>query len=99
MLTKEQALEVIYSAIDDVNEQLPKNSKIEKKEDSILFGNGGSLDSIGLVNFIVGVESLLDEKFDLIITLADEKAMSMNNSPFRSVQTIADYIILLSEGK
>jgi len=62
-----------------------------------LFGQGGKLDSLGLVNLIVAVEAMVEDELDVTITLADEKAMSMKNSPFRTIQTLADYINLLIE--
>ena len=57
-----------------------------------LIGTSSIFDSMELVQFIVGVESLLDEEFDLEIELTSEKAMSRRNSPFISISTIIEYI-------
>ncbi len=97
MMTNRDILEIIYEAVDEINEDLPKSKQIAKSPDTALFGKDGKLDSLGLVNLIVGVEGLLDEKSDQAITLADEKAMSQNNSPFRTIGTLSEYILILLE--
>lgn len=57
-----------------------------------LYGHDGGLDSLGLVSFIIALEQALQDELGLSITLADEKAMSQKNSPFRTVETLTDYI-------
>ena len=58
-----------------------------------LFGTNGILDSMGLVTLIVEVEQALADRFNITMTLADDRAMSQRSSPFRSVGTLADYIL------
>lgn len=98
MIDGEKVLQAIFDAMDEVNEQRPEDQRLEKSADTVLFGESGMLDSLGLVNLIVGVEQRLEEDFGASVTLADEKAMSLKNSPFRSVKTLAEYAAtLLSE--
>ncbi|MGB0409040.1 MAG: hypothetical protein ACPG3X_06380 [Opitutales bacterium] len=61
--------------------------------DSPLYGSGGPLDSMALVNLIADVEVAVSEKFGASIVLADEKAMSAKNSPFRSVASLTEAVI------
>ena len=63
----------------------------ELGEDTILFGREGVLDSMGLVTLIIAVEQAIEDKFDQSVALADDKAMSQQKSPYRSVATLADY--------
>ena len=58
-----------------------------------LIGANSIFDSMELVQFIVEVENLLDEDFNLEIELTSEKAMSRRNSPFISLTTLSEYII------
>jgi acyl carrier protein len=51
------------------------------------------------VNFIVTIEQALEDHFDICVTLADEKAMSLKNSPFRTVETLGEYICKRLEEK
>jgi acyl carrier protein len=60
--------------------------------DSKLFGGGGPLDSMSLVNLLVDLEELIEEDFGISITLADEKAMSRRTSPFSRVKYLVGYI-------
>ncbi len=61
--------------------------------DSALYGEGGALDSMALVNLIADIEEALAEKFNISIALADEKAMSAKNSPYRSISSLTDAVI------
>lgn len=83
-------LPLIYEAIDELNETL--DEPIEKSDSTQLFGSKSKLDSMGLVSLIVTVERLIDEKYGKTITLASEKAFSRSSSPFRTVQTLSEYI-------
>ena len=92
MIEDSKILDIIYKAVSEINEQLPKKQRIDKSPESELFGKDGKLDSLGLVNLIVTVEELVEDELEETITLADEKAMSQNNSPFRSIDALAKYI-------
>lgn len=64
-------------------------------EETRLIGRDSVLDSMGLVNLIVEIEQRLEDEFDISLVLADDRAMSQKNSPFRSVQSLSDYIYQL----
>ncbi len=70
---------------------------IKINENTTLFGDKSILDSLGLVNLIVSVESTIEDEFDVSIAIADERAISQKHSPFRTVGTLADYIEKLLE--
>src|SRR5687768_10436249 len=85
-------LKLLYEAIDEINLDLDPKEQVEKSEDTVIFGVDSSLDSIGLVNFITIIEQKIEEQTGRFISIADERAMSMNESPFRSVSTLRHYI-------
>jgi acyl carrier protein len=91
-VTKERAIRAIFSALDKVNDDMDNADRLPKAEDCILFGDGGRLDSIGLVSLILSVERAVAEEFGVAVTLADERALSERNSPFRTVEALANYI-------
>ena len=97
---REKVLEIIYEALDEVNEDLGKNST-QKSPDTVLLGPASGLDSLKLVNLIVAVEQRVEEEFGAPISaIANEKAMSQKSSPLRNVGTLADFITsLLAEVK
>ena len=89
----------IYKSIDEVNSQMSKDEQLIKSPDTVLYGESSSIDSIGLINIIVTVEQNIEDDFEKSITLADQKAMSQKQSPFRTVESLAKYIQILIEEK
>ena len=63
------------------------------EDNTRLIGTSSVFDSMELVQFIVEVESLLDDEFEIELELTSEKAMSRRNSPFISINTLVEYII------
>ncbi len=86
---------IIKNSVEEMNEQLPGDQQLNYSPEAVLFGSGGNLDSLGLVSLLVIIEQNIEEEFDTNITIADEKAMSQKNSPFRTVSALIDYIELL----
>lgn len=85
-------LKIIYETIDEINLDLEDDEKIEKSEDALIFSDGSSLDSLGLVNLVTIIEQKIEEETGDFISIADEKAMSTEVSPFRSVKNLKEYI-------
>ena len=96
-LNRQDVLRLIYMTIDEINETLPEDRQLQKSVETHLIGRGG-LDSLGLVNFIILLEQRLADEFHLAVTLADEKAVSRVNSPFRTVENFTDYVLEVLEG-
>ncbi len=96
-MDKQSILDAIYQAIGELNLEREDTEQIDKAPETKLLGRESKLDSLGLVNLIVIVEEKVSDILNIELTLADERAMSQKHSPFRSVQTLADYIQLLLE--
>jgi acyl carrier protein len=92
MTTDERVVKAIFSAIDEVNQQLPREQRLEKSTHTVLLDESGKLDSLGLVNLIVSTEQNIEEEFGIAISLVDEEALSQENGPFRNVSTLLCYI-------
>ena len=88
-------IQVIFDAVDELNEQYPEKQGLIKSIDTVLFGETGTLDSLGLVNLIVTTEQKIEEEFGILVSLADERAMSQKYSPFRTIGSLGDYIAIL----
>lgn len=90
----------LSEAIDEANESLAADEAVALTDEAALFGGGGPLDSIGLVNFVVAVEQAVEDRAGRSIVLASEKAMSRRSSPFRSVGALRAFLReLLAEGE
>ena len=85
-------LQWIYDVIDEMNEDFDQPEKIIKSEDSQIFGPGSNLDSMGLVNLITLIEQRIEDETGDFISIADEKAMSLQSSPFKTIGTLKAYI-------
>jgi acyl carrier protein len=92
MTTDERVVKAIFNAIDEVNQQLPREQRLEKSTQTVLLDDSGKLDSLGLVNLIVSTEQNIEEEFGIAISLVDEEALSRENGPFRDVSTLLCYI-------
>lgn len=84
--------EAIIEHIREFNETLENPVDLSKGINSVLFGEGGSLDSVDFVSLVVDIEQMVEEKFGKVIGLADARALSQKNSPFRTIGTLADYV-------
>ena len=89
-IDKKSIVENIISEIS--NSIYTENEEIVINENSVIYGDSSQLDSLALVSLIVAVEQNIEDEFGISITLADERAMSQENSPFRSVRSLADYV-------
>jgi acyl carrier protein len=97
-LSRDEIVDSLYAAIDDVNHARPGETSLEKSPDAPLYGSASALDSLGLVNFVVAAEQRIQERSGKSIVLADDRALAREPSPFASVGALADYVeVLLRE--
>lgn len=68
------------------------------RADTVLLGENGVLDSVGLVTAIVEIEQAIEGEFGCEINLADEDVMNREDSPFQTPRALCGYVVsLLSE--
>lgn len=77
-------------------DQEGEHHEITVAPDSPLVGAEAILSSMGLVSYVMDIEATLEEEHDLQLTLVNENALSRSESPFRSVDALADYVIELA---
>ena len=87
---KEELIALVIETVQDLYPDIgPSNG--EWNGDTPLFGAEGILDSLGLVTVLTAVEQAIEDRYDVLLVLADEKAFSQKNSPFRTVNSLAEY--------
>ena len=91
----ENIVAAIYRAVDWINGELPPDRQLIKARETRLLGSQSVLDSMHLVSLIVAIEREMEDIFGVTLTLVDERALSMKESPFRSIESLADYIGIL----
>jgi acyl carrier protein len=90
---KVEICKIIEQAFREVAEQSDINLPEMIDEEMRILGGNSPFDSMHVVNIIVLIEEEVSDTFDVDITLANEHTMSQSKSPFRSIGTLADYIV------
>jgi len=88
----QQALRMIYSAIDAVNRPLPASARLSQSPDTVIVGPASQLDSLGLINFVVACEQAIEDQAGVGISLTEENLIADAEGPLRSVESLAAYI-------
>lgn len=97
--THDVVLAQVLAAIDDHNEVVPADDQLSKEPTATLYGQGGHLDSLGLVTLVTDIEERINDALDRSIALADERAVSQKRSPFRSIEALTAYAVGLLEAE
>lgn len=96
MIQQKTVLEVIFKALNNLNEELDDGDKFEVNINTRLFGVDAELDSLSLVSVIVDIEGGISDLLGYSISLTDDRAMSQETSPFSSVKSLVAYIMVLA---
>jgi len=84
-----EVLKIVKQSVAEYLESMDQSHEVD--EQFQLFGKNAVLDSMGLVNVIIDIESrFLDNGHE--ISLISEKAMSQKNSPFSTIASLSDFI-------
>ena len=98
--SKEYVLEIIFKVIDEHNKLNPEELKLEKKVQTILMGSDGILDSLGLINLLVEVESKFKNDLQNNFSIIDENLFLKEKGPYSNIDNLSEYILgKLSENK
>ena len=84
---------LIYEVIEEHNQLNPKELQLKKSSETILAGNNGKLDSLGLINFLVEVESNLQQNLERNISIIDETLLVNAEGPYKNIQTLTVFIL------
>ena len=83
---------IIYDVIEEHNKLNPIELHLEKSSKTNLLGKDGILDSLGFINFLIEVESSLQEKVSKNISIVDEKLFQDFNGPYKNIMTLKEFI-------
>lgn len=91
-IPREAVLDCVLQSVSALGRELGNADLTSPTEGTRLFGEKSGLDSMGLVTLIVDLEEAVHTRFGKTILIADERAMSRLNSPFRRVGTLVDHL-------
>lgn len=93
MHMKEALINILTEVIEELNDELEYETLNVVNESTPLFGGEDGIDSISLARLISDIELAISEKMNFNVILADEKAMSMRLSPYRTVGTLTEFVL------
>lgn len=96
-INRAEILQTILTSLSNTVEMSTGKSTEQNSftESTRLIGHEAVLDSMGLVSLLLDVEQSISEQYDVVIIIADERAMSQKRSPFRSLESLTDYVLEL----
>ncbi|MCS6880174.1 MAG: acyl carrier protein [Oscillochloridaceae bacterium] len=94
-MNRSDVMDLIVTTLRDLLAGDPARAGLPIEESTRLYGPEGLLDSLRLVSLVLDLEQEINARLDTAITIADSRAMSQQRSPFRSVGSLADYIVRL----
>ena len=89
----DKAFGLVKAAVEELNEELEYESLNNISDTTPIFGGDDGIDSLSLVRLVVELEGSVEQQLGVHVALADEKAMSMRNSPYRSVGSLVELIV------
>ena len=95
-LPRERVVELLTNALRGLLEEQDAPLPDDLGEKTRLIGQEAVLTSLGLVSLVVELEQVLLEEHGLDVSLTDERAMSQTRSPFRTVGSLADYVVAVA---
>lgn len=97
MISRANASEIVLLSLQEVFAQAGTDAPANLSDDTVLVGNDAVIDSLGVVALIVEVEQRLEAGHNISVVLANDKAMSAKNSPFRTVGVLTDHVIAMAQ--
>ena len=85
---------LILSVMDRMNAFLPPAERIPSEPGTVLLGEGGRLDSLGIANFIVSVEEALEQELGRSVPLSDQ---DLNELFGPNTVTVRSFSVYLTE--
>ncbi|PAF47047.1 hypothetical protein BKH46_04825 [Helicobacter sp. 12S02634-8] len=92
---KNKIQHLICQSLQNLSDELENDALKHPNTSTKIYGGGGELDSLALVSLIADLEESLQSELGVNVTLADTRAMSQRNSPFRDVESLSAYILEL----
>jgi len=93
MESSDVILNIIYGCIDELNQQLPENGRLVKSAETVLAGDGGVLDSLGLITLLVDIELVLAERHGISVAILDIlMAEQENQARIHTVAALLDWV-------
>ena len=92
-MTKSSSL--IHQAIKEVNQQLDENQRINNDPGTVLLGPTAIIDSLTLINLIVTLEQMAEERYGVELSLSSDVSLLSDSNHFNTIGSLTDYVSTL----
>ncbi len=84
--------ELVREVVSEIGKEHGYEGLVNPTAETPVFGGDSGIDSLTLVRIVAELERAAEAKFGRNVVLADERAMSRRNSPFRTVGTLSEFL-------
>ena len=91
-MLRQDLIELMMNLLREVLTEAGSDQVVEVAPTVPLVGPRAVVDSLDLVSFIAAIEETFSDSYGLEVALVTEAALSRRNSPFRTIETLADYV-------
>lgn len=105
MITKNKILDYIFKAAEEFNSMQEEDEQLELRADEVLFSRAGftqagKLDSMGLVNFLVTLDEVLDQDEETVGLHFDiSEVLEQKETVLKDMNALAEYIVSKNSNK
>ena len=92
---REKVEKLVMASLTDILAEFESDPNVTPK--TRIYGGDSPLDSMAVVSMIVDLEGRLGEELNFHVSISDERAMSQKHSPFRDVDSMVKYLLILYE--
>jgi acyl carrier protein len=87
-----RASRCVSEALREANALRSPDEQLSEDEGTVLLGDGGALDSLGVVNLAVALESAIEREFGQSIGVVGELLGATDPAPFRTVGLLTRFV-------
>jgi len=93
VMDKDEMTQLVHEVIDDLNELLPADEALDKAPETVILGEGGKLDSMGIINLVVALDGKLAGKCGRDVSLTDDPEIFSKDGVLSTVDTMTAYLL------
>jgi len=83
---------LIEETIDEINASTPADRRIAKLAQTVIVGQGSTLDSLGVINFLTALEEKVVASTGRSVSLLNEKTLTDGDGSLRTIAMIERFI-------
>jgi acyl carrier protein len=92
-MNRKHIVDIIVASIEETGGLMPGAPLDNLNDSTTIAGPGGFVDSIGLTLLALEIEEQLNNQLPQSVSINDDCTMVLQPSPFRTVRTLADYVM------